>query len=68
MYSFTSSRKVASIQKPCANCGAPLPVPQGAAREAESLCANCARPIRLGAVRSPVLRPHGAPRPSVAGS
>jgi recombinational DNA repair protein (RecF pathway) len=52
MYSFTRPRKVASVSKPCANCGAPLPVPAGSAREAESLCSNCARPVRLGAVRS----------------
>jgi hypothetical protein len=63
MYSFTSSRKVASASRPCANCGSPLPVPAGAAQEAEALCSTCARPIRLGAVRSPVARLGGQARP-----
>ena len=53
MYAFTSSRKIAAQTKPCANCGAPIAVTAGAAREAETLCASCARPIRLGAVRAP---------------
>jgi hypothetical protein len=66
MYSFTSTRKVASVSKTCANCGAPLPVPVGTAREAESLCSNCARPIRLGALGPPVTRQNGETRPAVA--
>ena len=53
MYAFTSSRKLAATTKPCANCGAPIAVTAGSARDAETLCANCVRPIRLGAVRAP---------------
>jgi recombinational DNA repair protein (RecF pathway) len=53
MYAFTSSRKLAAMTKPCANCGAPIAVQAGSARETETLCASCARPIRLGAVRAP---------------
>jgi hypothetical protein len=66
MYLFTSARKVASASKPCANCGAPLPVLAGTAREAEPLCANCARPVRLGALRAPVARQHDPARPAGA--
>ena len=53
MYAFTSTRKIAAQTKPCANCGAPIAVVAGSAREADTLCASCARPIRLGAVRVP---------------
>ena len=53
MYAFTSSRKTAAATKPCANCGAPIAVQAGSAREGDTLCASCARPIRLGAVRAP---------------
>jgi hypothetical protein len=68
MYFFTSSRKVASVSKPCANCGAPLPVPAGTAREADALCSNCARPVRLGTVRAPVARSTGGARRAGAAS
>jgi hypothetical protein len=63
MYAFSSSRKTAAQTRPCANCGAPIAVPAGAAREADALCANCVRPIRLGAVRAPVT---AAARPTVS--
>ena len=63
MYAFSSSRKTAAQTKPCANCGAPIAVLAGSAREAESLCATCTRPIRLGAVRAPV---SPAARPTVS--
>jgi hypothetical protein len=56
MYAFTSTRKLAATTRPCANCGAPIAVVAGAAREAETLCASCSRPIRLGAVRAPLAR------------
>jgi recombinational DNA repair protein (RecF pathway) len=55
MYAFTSTRKTAAQTKPCANCGAPIAVVAGSAREADTLCASCARPIRLGAVRAPAM-------------
>ena len=63
MYAFTSSRKTAAQTKPCANCGAPIAVLAGSAREAETLCANCVRPIRLGALRAPATQ---SSRPRVA--
>jgi recombinational DNA repair protein (RecF pathway) len=53
MYAFTSSRKLAATTRPCANCGAPIAVQAGSARETDTLCTNCVRPIRLGAVRAP---------------
>ena len=47
MYAFTSGRRLAATTKPCANCGAPLPVPAGAARDAETLCSDVAAVSQL---------------------
>jgi len=42
---------VAAALKRCAVCGQPLPIPTDAVRPASTLCASCARPIKLGGVR-----------------
>jgi hypothetical protein len=55
--------KTAATLKACTLCGAPLPVADGAAEAVRSLCATCARPIRLGApVRTAAAQPAAARR------
>jgi hypothetical protein len=51
---FNVSRRpgqTAATLKACTLCGAPLSVPDGAAREVQSLCAACSRPVKLGSSR-----------------
>lgn len=59
---FTIGRRhtTAGMLKTCTLCGAQLPLPAGAAQPAESLCATCARPVKLGGARADVARA-GAP-------
>jgi hypothetical protein len=52
-FNVARRQATAATLKKCTLCGAPLPLPAGAAESAESLCAGCARPVKLGGVRAP---------------